>query len=149
MVWSHGSFCWFAFQMRCGGACRTSSGLLACRAFLVPPLLCLGTATVLIRLLVCLDCSPPVRSIFNLFSSFRSCIMKVLLPETGPFIGPQLTRVHSIGSFTSLSWQPFKATAYVSPTIKGSVSTAPSTPHSGLPRLSPTPYSKVAQSARR
>lgn len=67
-----------------------------------------------------------------------------------------------MGNFASLSRQPLKATAYVSPTIKGSSSTslllgkASSTARSGLPRpasfvgtTSSAPRSKAAQSARR
>ncbi|XP_056882433.1 SLAIN motif-containing protein 1-like isoform X1 [Takifugu flavidus] len=62
-------------------------------------------------------------------------------------------RVHSVDNVASLSSQLSKATAYVSPTIKGSSSSAPSTPRSSLPRpassagTSPTPRNRVNQSA--
>ncbi|XP_011604721.2 SLAIN motif-containing protein 1-like isoform X2 [Takifugu rubripes] len=62
-------------------------------------------------------------------------------------------RVHSVDNVASLSSQLSKATAYVSPTIKGSSSSAPSTPRSSLPRpassagTSPTPRNIVNQSA--
>ncbi|XP_072235846.1 SLAIN motif-containing protein 1-like isoform X2 [Leuresthes tenuis] len=49
-------------------------------------------------------------------------------------------RVQSVGNFSSLSRQPLKATAYVSPTIKGSTSTSlqslSSSSSSGIPLLS-------------
>ncbi|KAM4559915.1 SLAIN motif-containing protein 1-like [Odontesthes bonariensis] len=48
-------------------------------------------------------------------------------------------RVQSVGNFSSLSRQPLKATAYVSPTIKGSTSTSLqslSCSNSGIPLLS-------------
>lgn len=38
--------------------------------------------------------------------------------------GQLQNRVQSVGNFASLSRQPLKATAYVSPTIKGSASTS-------------------------
>lgn len=63
-------------------------------------------------------------------------------------------RVHG-ASVASLPSQLSKATAYVSPTIKGSWSSAPSTPRSSLPRpvmaagTSSTPRNRVNQSARR
>ncbi|CAL8289087.1 unnamed protein product [Lota lota] len=67
-------------------------------------------------------------------------------------------RVHSVGGFSSSPpTQPPKATAYVSPTIKGSVSvlccttpTQPHTPRSSLPRpaASSAPRTRIAQSPR-
>lgn len=93
--------------------------------------------------------------------------------------GQLQNRVQSVGNFTALSRQPLKATAYVSPTIKGSASTnlqaltggggsssipllskqtasSPTTPRSSLPRpasfvgtITSTPRSKATQSARR
>nr|XP_046237870.1 SLAIN motif-containing protein 1-like isoform X1 [Scatophagus argus] len=83
------------------------------------------------------------------------------LQSSIPSPGQLQNRVQSVGNFTSLSRQPLKATAYVSPTIKGSNSmptstslqslnsgggaisgipllskaqSTPSTPRSGLPR---------------
>lgn len=58
-----------------------------------------------------------------------------------PSPGQLQTRVQSLGNFSSLSRQPLKATAYVSPTIKGSTSTSLmslniSGNNSGIPLLS-------------
>ncbi|XP_056157277.1 SLAIN motif-containing protein 1-like isoform X2 [Lampris incognitus] len=67
---------------------------------------------------------------------------------------PSPGRVQSVGNFASSSRQPLKATAYVSPTIKGSVSMPTSINHlrttssnSGIPLLNKTtpPRSKIAQ----
>uniref|UniRef100_A0A3Q0T8I8 SLAIN motif family, member 1b n=1 Tax=Amphilophus citrinellus TaxID=61819 RepID=A0A3Q0T8I8_AMPCI len=85
-----------------------------------------------------------------------------------PSPGQLQNRVQSVGNFSSLSRPPLKATAYVSPTIKGSPSmptsisgvgtptaSTSSTARSGLPRpasfvgtTSSAPRSKVAQPAR-
>ncbi|MEQ2206752.1 hypothetical protein XENOCAPTIV_002394 [Xenoophorus captivus] len=58
-----------------------------------------------------------------------------------PSPGQLQNRVQSLGNFASLSRQPLKATAYVSPTIKGSTSTSltslnSSGNNSGIPLLS-------------
>ncbi|XP_061571944.1 SLAIN motif-containing protein 1-like [Cololabis saira] len=108
--------------------------------------------------------------------SFDSSSSLARLNSSIPSPGQLQNRVQSVGNFSSLSRPPLKATAYVSPTIKGSggsslqslsgssssipllskspVST-PSTPRSSLPRpasfvatTSPGPRSKVAQPAR-
>ncbi|KAK0145012.1 SLAIN motif-containing protein 1 [Merluccius polli] len=70
-------------------------------------------------------------------------------------------RVHSVGCFSSSPGQPLKATAYVSPTIKGSVAMptgipllsckTPATSRSSLPRpaASSAPRTRIAESAHR
>ncbi|KAK5622516.1 hypothetical protein CRENBAI_002241 [Crenichthys baileyi] len=62
-------------------------------------------------------------------------------PGSVPSPGQLQNRVQSLGNFTSLSRQPLKATAYVSPTIKGSTSISltslnSSGNNSGIPLLS-------------
>ncbi|MEQ2178539.1 hypothetical protein GOODEAATRI_015092 [Goodea atripinnis] len=62
-------------------------------------------------------------------------------PGSVPSPGQLQNRVQSLGNFASLSRQPLKATAYVSPTIKGSTSTSltslnSSGNNSGIPLLS-------------
>lgn len=109
----------------------------------------------------------------------RLLIFLFLPDDLVPPPGQLQNRVQSVGNFTSLSRQPLKATAYVSPTIKGPASanlqgasssipllgkqtaggvlaSAPTTPRSSLPRpasfvgtISSTPRSKATQSARR
>ncbi|KAM3857095.1 SLAIN motif-containing protein 1-like [Diretmus argenteus] len=59
--------------------------------------------------------------------SFDSSSGLARLQSSIPSPGQLHNRVHSVGNFTSLSRQPVKATAYVSPTIKGSVSMPTST----------------------
>ncbi|CAB1434643.1 unnamed protein product [Pleuronectes platessa] len=55
--------------------------------------------------------------------SFDSSSGLARLQSSIPSPGPLQHRVQSVGNFLSLSRQPLKATAYVSPTIKGSAST--------------------------
>uniref|UniRef100_A0A3Q4HM65 SLAIN motif family member 1 n=1 Tax=Neolamprologus brichardi TaxID=32507 RepID=A0A3Q4HM65_NEOBR len=103
--------------------------------------------------------------------SFDSSSGLARLQSSIPSPGQLQNRVQSVGNFTSLSRPPLKATAYVSPTIKGSASlstsislqslnlnrtpTTSNTARSSLPRpasfvgtTSSTPRSKVAQPAR-
>ncbi|XP_008422255.1 SLAIN motif-containing protein 1-like isoform X1 [Poecilia reticulata] len=108
--------------------------------------------------------------------SFDSSSGLARLQSSIPSPGQLQNRVQSLGSFSSLSRQPLKATAYVSPTVKGPTSvslmslngsgipllskpagggSAPMAPRSGLPRpasiLGPTsssPRGKVALSSR-
>ncbi|XP_035533727.1 LOW QUALITY PROTEIN: SLAIN motif-containing protein 1-like [Morone saxatilis] len=54
--------------------------------------------------------------------SFDSSSGLARLQSSIPSPGQLQNRVQSVGNFTSLSRQPLKATAYVSPTIKGSAS---------------------------
>ncbi|KAM4602198.1 SLAIN motif-containing protein 1-like [Polymixia lowei] len=54
--------------------------------------------------------------------SFDSSSGLARLQSSIPSPGQLQNRVQSVGNFSSLSRQPLKATAYVSPTIKGSVS---------------------------
>ncbi|XP_045915344.1 SLAIN motif-containing protein 1-like [Micropterus dolomieu] len=54
--------------------------------------------------------------------SFDSSSGLARLHSSIPSPGQLQNRVHSVGNFASLSRQPLKATAYVSPTIKGSPS---------------------------
>ncbi|XP_075950769.1 SLAIN motif-containing protein 1-like isoform X1 [Anarhichas minor] len=54
--------------------------------------------------------------------SFDSCSGLARLQSSIPSPGQLQNRVQSVGNFSSLSRQPLKATAYVSPTIKGSAS---------------------------
>lgn len=54
---------------------------------------------------------------------FLFCIYTPPVPSPGQL----QNRVQSVGNFSSLSRQPLKATAYVSPTIKGSASMPTST----------------------
>ncbi|XP_034034712.1 LOW QUALITY PROTEIN: SLAIN motif-containing protein 1-like [Thalassophryne amazonica] len=58
--------------------------------------------------------------------SFDSSSGLAFLQPSIPTPGQLQNRVQSVGNFASLSQQPLKATAYVSPTIKGSVSMATS-----------------------
>ncbi|PWA32073.1 hypothetical protein CCH79_00013380 [Gambusia affinis] len=108
--------------------------------------------------------------------SFDSSSGFARLQSSIPSPGQLQNRVQSLGSFSSLSRQPPKATAYVSPTVKGPTSvslaslngsgipllskpagggSAPTAPRSGLPRpasiLGPTsssPRGKAALSSR-
>lgn len=59
--------------------------------------------------------------------SFDSPSGLARLQSSIPSPGQLQNRVQSVGNFSSLSRQPLKATAYVSPTIKGSVSMPTST----------------------
>ncbi|XP_019132321.1 SLAIN motif-containing protein 1-like isoform X3 [Larimichthys crocea] len=59
--------------------------------------------------------------------SFDSSSGLTRLQSSIPSPGQLQNRVQSVGNFTSLSRQPLKATAYVSPTIKGSASMPTST----------------------
>ncbi|XP_070786822.1 SLAIN motif-containing protein 1-like isoform X3 [Enoplosus armatus] len=59
--------------------------------------------------------------------SFDSSSGLARLQSSIPSPGQLQNRVQSVGNFTSLSRQPLKATAYVSPTIKGSASMPTST----------------------
>ncbi|TKS66650.1 SLAIN motif-containing protein 1 [Collichthys lucidus] len=59
--------------------------------------------------------------------SFDSSSGLTRLQSSIPSSGQLQNRVQSVGNFTSLSRQPLKATAYVSPTIKGSASMPTST----------------------
>ncbi|XP_038137988.1 SLAIN motif-containing protein 1-like isoform X1 [Cyprinodon tularosa] len=73
--------------------------------------------------------------------SFDSSSSLARLQTSIPAPGQLQNRVQSLGSFSSLSRQPLKATAYVSPTIKGSTSTSltslnSSGNNSGIPLLS-------------
>uniref|UniRef100_A0A147A2G7 SLAIN motif-containing protein 1 n=1 Tax=Fundulus heteroclitus TaxID=8078 RepID=A0A147A2G7_FUNHE len=56
--------------------------------------------------------------------SFDSSSGLTRLQSSIPSPGQLQNRVQSLGNFSSLSRQPLKATAYVSPTIKGSTSTS-------------------------
>ncbi|XP_034462789.1 SLAIN motif-containing protein 1-like isoform X2 [Hippoglossus hippoglossus] len=56
--------------------------------------------------------------------SFDSSSGLARLQSSIPSPGQLQNRVQSVGNFSSLSRQPLKATAYVSPTIKGSASTS-------------------------
>uniref|UniRef100_A0A3B4WU94 SLAIN motif family, member 1b n=1 Tax=Seriola lalandi dorsalis TaxID=1841481 RepID=A0A3B4WU94_SERLL len=91
--------------------------------------------------------------------SFDSSSGLARLQSSIPSPGQLQNRVQSVGNFSALSRQPLKATAYVSPTIKGSVSMPTSvslhTPRSSLPRpasfvatTSSVPRGKVAQPTR-
>ncbi|XP_068165901.1 SLAIN motif-containing protein 1-like [Antennarius striatus] len=106
--------------------------------------------------------------------SFDSSSGPPRLHSSIPPPGQLHLRVQSVGNFASLSRQPLKATAYVSPTIKGSPSpqggqcgsgsgipmlskapATPTTPRSSLPRpasfigsTSSSPRSKVGQPPR-
>ncbi|KAM6893436.1 LOW QUALITY PROTEIN: SLAIN motif-containing protein 1-like [Xenentodon cancila] len=110
--------------------------------------------------------------------SFDSSSSLARLHSSIPYPGQLQNRVQSVGNFSLLSRQPLKATAYVSPTIKGSTATSlqslnsssipllskpagggptstQTTPRSSLPRpasfvgtTSSTPRSKAAQPAR-
>ncbi|XP_070711939.1 SLAIN motif-containing protein 1-like [Pempheris klunzingeri] len=81
--------------------------------------------------------------------SFDSSSGLARLQSSIPSPGHLQNRVQSVGNFTSLSRQPLKATAYVSPTIKGSASMPTSTSlqslscsgggGSGIPTLSKPP----------
>ncbi|KAM9766322.1 SLAIN motif-containing protein 1-like isoform 3-T4 [Menidia menidia] len=101
--------------------------------------------------------------------SFDSSGALTRLQSSIPSPVPLQNRVQSVGNFSSLSRQPLKATAYVSPTIKGPASTSLQSlsgipllskqlssgltpPRSGLPRPAsfvltgaPAPRSKAAQ----
>ncbi|XP_029941873.1 SLAIN motif-containing protein 1-like [Salarias fasciatus] len=73
--------------------------------------------------------------------SFDSCGGLARLQSSIPSPGQLQHRVQSVGNFSSLSRQPLKATAYVSPTIKGSSCPSPSpsaggAANSGIPLLS-------------
>ncbi|XP_047211701.1 SLAIN motif-containing protein 1-like isoform X2 [Girardinichthys multiradiatus] len=73
--------------------------------------------------------------------SFDSSSSLARLQSSIPSPGQLQNRVQSLGNFASLSRQPLKATAYVSPTIKGSTSTSltslnSSGNNSGIPLLS-------------
>nr|XP_043872103.1 SLAIN motif-containing protein 1-like isoform X3 [Solea senegalensis] len=74
--------------------------------------------------------------------SFDSSSGLARLQSSIPSPGQLQNRVQSVGNFSSLSRQPLKATAYVSPTIKGSTSTSlqslnsNSGTNSGIPHLS-------------
>uniref|UniRef100_A0A3B5MZ67 SLAIN motif family, member 1b n=1 Tax=Xiphophorus couchianus TaxID=32473 RepID=A0A3B5MZ67_9TELE len=70
-------------------------------------------------------------------SSFDSSSGLARLQSSIPSPGQLQNRVQSLGSFSSLSRQPLKATAYVSPTVKGPTSTSlTSLNGSGIPLLS-------------
>ncbi|KAK9524112.1 hypothetical protein VZT92_017978 [Zoarces viviparus] len=87
--------------------------------------------------------------------SFDSCSGLARLQSSIPSPGQLQNRVQSVGNFSSLSRHPLKATAYVSPTIKGSASVPTLTSLqslniggggsnggvSGIPMLSKTPAS--------
>lgn len=93
----------------------------------VLPPVCFVTARVLIRPAGCLGCSLPVRRLFCFCFLFveGSLIVLFFMPaHPVPPPGQLQNRVQSVGNFTSLSRQPLKATAYVSPTIKGPASTS-------------------------
>ncbi|KAI4797909.1 hypothetical protein KUCAC02_024764 [Chaenocephalus aceratus] len=89
--------------------------------------------------------------------SFDSSSGLARLQSSIPSPGQLQNRVQSVGNFSSMSRQTLKATAYVSPTIKGSMATSTSL-HSlkqqqqwkqrGGCTSSSTSRSKVAQSAR-
>ncbi|XP_027866683.1 SLAIN motif-containing protein 1-like isoform X1 [Xiphophorus couchianus] len=69
--------------------------------------------------------------------SFDSSSGLARLQSSIPSPGQLQNRVQSLGSFSSLSRQPLKATAYVSPTVKGPTSTSlTSLNGSGIPLLS-------------
>ncbi|KAM4710644.1 SLAIN motif-containing protein 1-like isoform 2-T2 [Anableps anableps] len=69
--------------------------------------------------------------------SFDSSSGLARLQSSIPSPGQLQNRVQSLGNFSSLSRQPLKATAYVSPTIKGSTSASlTSLNSSGIPLLS-------------
>ncbi|KAM4538270.1 SLAIN motif-containing protein 1-like isoform 2-T2 [Fundulus diaphanus] len=73
--------------------------------------------------------------------SFDSSSGLTRLQSSIPSPGQLQNRVQSLGNFSSLSRQPLKATAYVSPTIKGSTSTSLTSlssggNNSGIPLLS-------------
>ncbi|KAM8904414.1 SLAIN motif-containing protein 1 isoform 2-T2 [Spinachia spinachia] len=78
--------------------------------------------------------------------SFDSCGGLARLHSAIPSPGQLQHRVHSVGSFPSLSRRPVKATAYVSPTVKGSASPSSSScfnldiggGSSGIPMLGKT-----------
>lgn len=61
--------------------------------------------------------------------SFDSSSGLARLQSSIPSPGQLQNRVQSVGNFTSLSRQPLKATAYVSPTVKGSASMSTATSH--------------------
>ncbi|XP_054479894.1 SLAIN motif-containing protein 1-like isoform X2 [Anoplopoma fimbria] len=76
--------------------------------------------------------------------SFDSSSGLARLQSSIPSPGQLQNRVQSVGNFSSLSRQPLKATAYVSPTIKGSASMPTPTSlqclnSSGIPMLSKPP----------
>ncbi|CAK6975094.1 LOW QUALITY PROTEIN: SLAIN motif-containing protein 1-like [Scomber scombrus] len=81
--------------------------------------------------------------------SFDSSSGLARLQSSIPSPGQLQNRVQSVGNFSSLSRQPLKATAYVSPTIKGSATMPMSTSlqslncssgsNSGIPMLSKSP----------
>ncbi|CAJ1087773.1 putative SLAIN motif-containing protein 1-like [Xyrichtys novacula] len=86
--------------------------------------------------------SPLLRNSQSFDSSSGLSRLQSSIPSPG-----QPIRVQSVGNFTSMSQQPLKATAYVSPTIKGSASMPTSTSlqslnssgvgaNSGIPLLS-------------
>uniref|UniRef100_A0A672Y4A9 SLAIN motif family, member 1b n=1 Tax=Sphaeramia orbicularis TaxID=375764 RepID=A0A672Y4A9_9TELE len=108
-------------------------------------------------------------SLLRSSQSFDSSSGLARLHSSIPSPGQLQNRVQSVGNFSSLSRQPLKATAYVSPTIKGSAymptstsgggggtpMSTPTPPRSGLPRpssfvgtTSSTPRSKLTQPAR-
>uniref|UniRef100_A0A3B3DL85 SLAIN motif family member 1 n=1 Tax=Oryzias melastigma TaxID=30732 RepID=A0A3B3DL85_ORYME len=120
-------------------------------------------------------CASP--SLLRNSQSFDSSCALARLQSSIPPPGQLQNRVQSVGNFSLLSRQPSKATAYVSPTIKGSASTSlqflnssgipllnkpaggsastPTTPRSSLPRPASfvcttisAPRSKVAQPTR-
>ncbi|RVE75203.1 hypothetical protein OJAV_G00014630 [Oryzias javanicus] len=120
-------------------------------------------------------CASP--SLLRNSQSFDSSSALARLQSSIPPPGQLQNRVQSVGNFSLLSRQPSKATAYVSPTIKGSAFTSlqslnssgipqlnkpvggsastPTTPRSSLPRpasfvctTSSAPRSKVAQPTR-
>ncbi|XP_029926851.1 SLAIN motif-containing protein 1-like [Myripristis murdjan] len=66
-------------------------------------------------------------SLLRSSQSFDSSSGLARLQSSIPSPGQLQNRVQSVGNFTSLSRQPLKATAYVSPTIKGSGSMPTST----------------------
>ncbi|XP_069020428.1 SLAIN motif-containing protein 1-like isoform X4 [Embiotoca jacksoni] len=81
--------------------------------------------------------------------SFDSSSGLARLQSSIPSPGQLQNRVQSVGNFSSLSRQPLKATAYVSPTVKGSASAPTSTglqslngsggSNSGIPLLGKSP----------
>ncbi|KAF7641384.1 hypothetical protein LDENG_00283110 [Lucifuga dentata] len=86
--------------------------------------------------------------------SFDSSSRLARLQSSIPSPGQLQNGVQSVGNFASLSRQPLKATAYVSPTIKGSVSMptssslqalSSSSSNSGIPLLNKPASTSIVQ----
>ncbi|XP_067439331.1 SLAIN motif-containing protein 1-like isoform X1 [Thunnus thynnus] len=93
--------------------------------------------------------NPSASPLLRNSQSFDSSSGLARLQSSIPSPGQLQNRVQSVGNFSSLSRQPLKATAYVSPTIKGSATMPTSTSlqslncssgsNSGIPMLSKLP----------